>query len=249
MASLRIGLCFHESALSNEESFRDLDVVVFPELVDGGYQSLPGKSPHTESSSIFQSFRLLSQRRPLLVVAGTLFYRHRRSRPTNTNLVFHKGRVIHTYDKIHLFKPCNDHRYFRSGKRTGTFVYDAVPGRLRCGVVICYDIRFPEIVRSLALKRMNILFVPARWPVSRNDAWFTLLKARAIENQIFVVGCNAAGPEGGNSYIFGPEGEVLLSCEDGDIMRWADLDLSMLDRSRVLHNNMNDAVLLRKRGR
>ena len=96
---------------------------------------------------------------------------------------------------------------------------------------------------------MDILCVPARWPLLRNNAWFTLLKARAIENQIFVVGCNAVGSEGGNSYVFGPEGQVLLSSIDGGSIKRATLDLSLLEQARALHNNTAEAVVLRKGGR
>ena len=63
----------------------------------------------------------------------------------------------------------------------------------------------------LAREGIQLLLVPARWPAVRDDAWQTLLKARAIENQIFVAGCDAADSEGGYSYVFDPMGRLLLS--------------------------------------
>jgi len=92
---------------------------------------------------------------------------------------------------------------------------------IRAGVIICYDLRFPELTRMLALGGIQVLFIPARWPAIRNDAWQTLLKARAIENQIFVVGCNAPGKEGGLSYVFDPLGECLMTQARTWIKRFA----------------------------
>jgi predicted amidohydrolase len=111
----------------------------------------------------------------------------RAGKRTNTSIVFAHGRLIHRYDKIHLFHPTGDHRYFSTGSRVKTF---RLGGGLRAGIVICYDLRFPEITRALALQGMRLLLVPSRWPSIRDRAWKTLLRARAIENQIFVIGCN-----------------------------------------------------------
>jgi predicted amidohydrolase len=100
----------------------------------------------------------------------------------------------------------------------------------------------------MALLGMVILFVPARWPRKRDDAWRTLLKARAIENQIFVVGCNAVGEEGGNSYVFDPSGEELLSTTgDPEVPHHTvGIDLGRIAFARRLHRNLEEAVLLRR---
>jgi predicted amidohydrolase len=168
---------------------------------------------------------------------------------TNSALVFSRGRKIHRYDKIHLFRPCNDHIYFAAGRTTETFVFRTADGaRVRAGVEICFDLRFPELARMMALQGMVILFVPARWPKKRDDAWRTLLKARAIENQIFVVGCNAVGEEGGNSYVFDPSGEELLSTsgDPGVPSHTVEIDLGRIAHARRLHRNLEEAVLLRR---
>jgi omega-amidase len=153
---------------------------------------------------------------------------------------------VHRYDKMHLFKPAHDHAYFRAGKNAGTFTVSTTRGRVRAGVVICYDLRFPELIRAMASQAMEILFVPARWPRIRDDAWFTLLKARAIENQIFVVGCNARGVEGGYSYAFDPLGRMIFSNRHRSHQTLArfSLNLGRLKEARALHNNLRDAVLL-----
>jgi omega-amidase len=225
------------------------DFLVFPELVDSGYAGLgAGMPPHRAGSPLLGLFAQLSRDTASYCVAGSVAFSGSPSLVTNTSFVFHRGRIRHRYDKIHLFRPVNDHRYFRQGTRIGTFTAQVSGGRLRCGVVLCYDLRFPELIRAMALKGLEVLFVPARWPLERDQAWQTLLRARAIENQIFVVGCNALGREGGHSYVYGPSGEVLFSSRRSPARRMhvVRLDIRLLARARRFHRNLMDAVILHR---
>jgi predicted amidohydrolase len=221
---------------------------VFPELMDGGYAALyAGKTPHRPNDKWADSFRHYSRDTSSIIVAGSTYYRSSSGRSTNTSFVFRRGRIIHRYDKIHLFRPCRDHRYFVPGTSVGTFLFTRSRVRLRMGVIICYDLRFPELIRMQASAGMQLLVVPARWPSARDDAWSTLLKARAIENQIFVVGCNAPGKEGGASYVFGPEGELLFTNKGRKRQAAGEtvvLDLRHLSSARRLHQNIRDAMFL-----
>jgi omega-amidase len=249
MPSLRLGLCHDDGLLTRDPSaLRRLDIVVFPELMDGGYAALyAGKTPHRPDDEWVGTLRLSSRRASSLIVAGSTCYRSASGRSTNTSLVFRRGRIVHRYDKIHLFKPCRDHRYFTPGTSVGTFLFTRPPIRVRMGVIICYDLRFPELIRMQASAGMQLLIVPARWPSARDDAWSTLLKARAIENQIFVVGCNAQGNEGGASYVFGPEGEMLFTNKGSKrpaAVETVTLDLRRLAAARRLHQNIRDAKYL-----
>ena len=84
----------------------------------------------------------------------------------------------------------------------------------RLGVAICYDLRFPELFRKLALEGAEILCLPAEWPKPRQEHWRTLLRARAIENQLFVAAANCCGVQGkldffGMSLLLSPRGEIL----------------------------------------
>jgi omega-amidase len=227
---------------------RGSDVVVFPELVDGGYAALArGAGRHRLGDGLLASFARLTRRGGLACVAGSVLLQSGRG-GTNTSCVFRGGRLIHRYDKIHLFRPTGDTRYFRPGRRIGTFPLPGSRQRLRAGVILCYDLRFPELVRAMALQGLDVLFVPARWPRKRDLAWRTLLRARAIENQIFVVGCNGPGAEGGYSYVFGPLGEELFSSRGKTRQPFWSVRLPVrrLEESRGLHNNLRDALLLRR---
>jgi predicted amidohydrolase len=128
----------------------------------------------------------------------------------NTAYVMDCGRLAGKYRKIHLFSLMAEDRSFSGGD--SWLVTDTSVGRI--GVFICYDLRFPELARRLAVEGAEILVVPGEWPKPRDEHWRALLTARAIENQLFVVAANCCGVVGkldffGSSLIIGPKGEHL----------------------------------------
>jgi predicted amidohydrolase len=136
----------------------------------------------------------------------------------NTARVWDGGELRGTYRKIHLFSPNLEHRRHVAG--TEPCITATSLGRI--GVLICYDLRFPELSRYYFHHRAEILVVPGQWPEARAQHWRTLLRARAIENQLFVVGSNRTGQEAsqrngepmsfpGDGRIVDPTGEVLAS--------------------------------------
>jgi predicted amidohydrolase len=107
----------------------------------------------------------------------------------------------------------------------------------KMGVLICYDIRFPELARRLTLEGAEMLVVPAEWPHPRLDHWRTILKARAIENQLFVMAANRCGKQGmvrfcGNSMIVNPLGEVISEAGEREEAITAEIDLSIVTKYR-----------------
>ena len=251
MATLRVGLCLGHDVLATSVAVRRLrgtDFLIFPEMVDSGYAALKaGARPHRFGDPLLHTFADASRTLAHYCVAGSVFLKEPPPARSNTSLVFHRGRTIHRYDKIHLFRTSGDHRYFRPGTRIDTFTASLPCSRIRCGVIICYDLRFPELVRALALRGLDVLFVPARWPAVRDEAWRTLLRARALENQIFVVGCNAEGEEGGYSYVFDPLGKEVFSNRRAPRKRAnvVTLDLERLADAHKMHKNLGEAVVLR----
>jgi predicted amidohydrolase len=158
----------------------------------------------------------LSAELQVTVVGGG--YEARDGKLFNRALVADRGRVVGTYRKIHLFTPHGEAKQFTPGD--DPLVVDTSAGRL--GVLICYDIRFPELVRWLFYKKAEVLAVPAQWPQARTAHWRALLVARAIENQAYVLGCNRTGSEpslkggepllfSGDSRIVDPSGESLAA--------------------------------------
>ncbi len=252
MNTVRIGVAFTADVLSQsryDATLSSLDILLFPELVDGGYAALrQGRKPHSIGDDFVSILKKASTRFSCTIVAGSIFLKDKTPRPTNTSLVFRKGTRVHRYDKIHLFPPAGDRKYFgRGALQPKTFNLPMRRRSIRAGIVICYDIRFPELTRTLAQQGMRVLLVPARWPLVRDEAWQTLLKARAIENQIFVVGCNSQDKEGGYSYGFDPLGRMIFSNRRAPkkLLCSFQLDLSQLTAARSLHRNLQDAVFLR----
>jgi omega-amidase len=251
MNKIQAGFCFRPESLTGtgrDRGVEGMDLLVLPELADGGYAALAaGASPHSEGDGYFAAFATLTTHSPLCCIAGSACIADRSGRRTNSSLAFHRGKQVHRYDKIHLFKPTGDPRYFSPGSSFGTFSVTVRRRRIRLGVAICYDLRFPELIRAMAREGMEILIIPARWPKIRDEAWQTLLKARAMENQIFVLGCNATGREGGFSYAFDPAGRLIFSNRTGkarDVESFT-IDLGALAAARHLHDNLREALLLR----
>lgn len=244
---LHIVLAFDPGALDSIEA--PADVIMFPELVSGGYGALRTTGRYLSAADPgVGRFRAVSRRLHATCIAGSLPLEGARAARTNTSLVFRRGRLVHRYDKIHLFRPAGDERLFTAGSDLGLFRVGPHLRGPRAGTVICYDLRFPELSRFLVREGMDILFVPARWPAVRDEAWRTLLKARAIENQIFVVGCNAQGDEGGESYVFGPDGEQVFSTLEAGTapVHHLTLDMERLAQARSWLHTMDDARFLEK---
>jgi omega-amidase len=145
----------------------------------------------------------------------------------NTAVLFLKdGTLAGAYDKAHLFSVMKEDQYLSAGSHVDVFDTPWGPA----GFITCYDLRFPEWMRKLADRGARLVLVPAFWPDPRLDHWQVLLQARAIENQIFIAGCNrSADPEGlvfGYSAIYGPEGRSRIQAGREEALICTDLDLN-----------------------
>ncbi len=145
------------------------------------------------------------------------------------------------YRKIHLFDvKAPDREYLESGTiAPGTEIVTAKAAHTTLGLSVCYDVRFPELYRSLASRGAEVLAVPAAFTLQTGkDHWEVLLRARAIENQAFVVAPAQWGQKAdgrwtyGRSMIVDPWGTVLATCPDRDGYALAVLDLGYLERFR-----------------
>lgn len=154
---------------------------------------------------------------------------------TNTMYVVHRnGNIVCEYSKLHLFQLMDEHMYLQAGETMGLFSLDGTT----CAGVICYDIRFPEWIRAHALHGAEVLFVVAEWPLSRLHHWRTLLTARAIENQCYVVACNRAGKDpnnefAGHSLIIDPWGNILAEGDEQETVIVANIDINEVQDVRA----------------
>jgi omega-amidase len=210
------------------------DLIVFPEMWNTGYaldriQELADPNGERTKAMLTE----FARSRRVHIVAGSIAER-RGDAVTNTIYVFDReGNVTADYSKIHLFRLMDEEKHLTAGDRIGTMDIDGV----EAGMMICYDIRFPELARKLALGGAKVLFVPAEWPHPRLHHWKTLLTARAIENQMFVVACNRVGRSGdteffGHSLVLNPWGETLVEGDESERILQATLELDSVDRVR-----------------
>lgn len=213
------------------------DVVVLPELWTTGYFPTPLENfADTNAARTAEFISSLARELAINIVAGSVvaevggkFY--------NRCLVSNRaGKIIAAYDKAHLFSFAGEEKIFTAGSRIVTFELDGVS----CGVAICYDLRFPEFVRKIALQGVEILFIPAAWSLKRLKPRQILTRARAIENQIFVVFVNSSG----HSEIINPLGEILCESDTAEGNFTADIDLNSRKNFLETMNLIADRNLL-----
>jgi predicted amidohydrolase len=152
------------------------------------------------------------------------------------------GEIRALYRKIHMFDVEVEGRVYRESALEVAgeeIVLSASADGLELGLTICYDLRFPELYRILAVRGARVITVPAAFTLATTrDHWETLLRARAIENQAFMIAANQFGPHsagqhsGGRSMIVDPWGLVLAQAPDGECHITADLDLAGQRRIR-----------------
>lgn len=143
-------------------------------------------------------------------------------------IVSKEGEVLAKYTKIHPFSYGGENDKYYSGNE----ICVCGINEFKIAPFICYDLRFPEIFQ-IASKKAQIITVAASWPKAREEHWITLLKARAIENQCYIIGVNRVGSGGGLQYngssIFvSPNGEILNDVSSEEILIIKDIELSKI---------------------
>jgi predicted amidohydrolase len=188
------------------------DLAVLPEMWSCGFDNTNLKIHAEKTTDILQCLQQSAVKQHI-VIAGSLPEKMDRSIYNTLFIIDKDGHIAGRYRKIHLFSLTQEHKYFAAGKRA--IVCHTSIGNLGC--LICYDVRFPELSRTLALKGAQLLLLSAQWPIGRIRQWDLLIRARAVENQLFIVAANRSGQDpgisyGGHSGIFSPGGDALVVC-------------------------------------
>ncbi|MYW06494.1 carbon-nitrogen family hydrolase [Streptomyces sp. SID3343] len=177
--------------------------------------------------------------------AGSIIERGADANLYNTSLVFDPdGALRGTYRKIHRFG-------FTGGEATlisrGTETAQVRTPWAEVGLATCYDLRFPEMFRRILDAGAEVLVIPAAWPARRVEHWRVLARARAIENQMFVLACNTTGSQGGqamggHSMVIDPWGEIVAEAGTGQMVLTAEIDPALVAKTRedfpVLRNRV-----------
>lgn len=189
------------------------DLVVLPEMWTTSYTLEEiHQYADRDGDTVIPFLQVLAKTHNINIVGGS-FANNVGGEIYNTAVVINRsGEVVYQYDKVHLVPMLNEPKYLAGGKKVPeVFELDGV----KMGLIICYDLRFSEIIRPLALEGAEVLFVVAEWPISRIHHWKNVQVTRAIENQMFVVSCNNVGTYGndtfgGTSMVVDPWGETVI---------------------------------------
>lgn len=221
--------------MASRAAERGSDIVVFPELWPTGYdlENAAAYSTPTDKGIFARMSSLATENN--IHVLGSCLSLLGPGQFGNTAVFFDPdGEILGEYTKIHLFQLMDEHKYLSAGDRLTAV--DTKWGK--AGLAICYDLRFPELFRPYALSGVKVVFLPAEWPHPRLSHWQILLRARAIENQIYVVACNRVGSSKGTDFcghscIIDPWGEIVIEAGEDEEVLTAEIEVDEVEQVRA----------------
>lgn len=220
--------------MSREAARRRSDIVLFPELWSTGYDLENASRYATPTDEgIFAETAALARENKLSILGSCLSWQGE-GRFGNTAVLHDKqGTAVAEYSKTHLFRLMDEEKYLAAGDQLTLVETEWGMG----GLGICYDLRFPELFRRYALSGARMVLLPAEWPHPRLKHWQTLLRARAIENQMFVIACNRVGESKGTAFfghscIIDPWGETVIEAGETEVLLTATIDTAVVDQVR-----------------
>ncbi|KIL47502.1 carbon-nitrogen family hydrolase [Jeotgalibacillus campisalis] len=222
-----------------EKQFKQLkdqqyDLIILPELWTTGYDlTRLDEIGEIEAEESIEFLKRLAVLYRVHIIGGSVANKKKDSVFNTMIVVNDQGELIHLYDKLHLFKLMDEHKFLSAGEDSPSFDLASI----QFAGFICYDIRFPEWIRKPVLEGAEVIVVVAQWPQPRTVHWITLLRARAIENQSYVFACNRVGEDpknvfGGNSLIIDPWGEIIVQGSTDEKLLTAHIDMSLVKKTR-----------------
>jgi omega-amidase len=225
-------------------SIEKTEIVVLPEMFSTGFSMKPETMAETMDGPTVSWMKNIAQEKKI-IITGSIIIEEEGNYFNRLIWMLPNGQYGY-YDKRHLFAYAGEHEHYTPGSRR---LIAQVKG-WKLNLQICYDLRFPVWARqrneapllSETLQEpeseYDVLIYIANWPERRNHAWKTLLQARAIENQCFVIGVNRVGKDGndinhtGDSMAVDPMGEILVTSANDEFIHTITLDKTMLDTIR-----------------
>lgn len=222
------------------------DVIVLPEMFTTGFSMGASRLSEMMNMRTTKWLRQMADQTGALIMGSIIANVH--NRYYNRLLWMEPGGHLKTYDKRHLFRMANEQKTYAAGE---SLLIGQWKGWRICPL-ICYDLRFPVWSRNrydITTKRLayDVLIYVANWPAARIDAWDTLLKARAIENNSYVIGVNRVGQDGngieynGHSSFVSPKGENMFTSEESEVVKTIELNANSLQAFRDRFPSFLDA--------
>ena len=220
--------------------------VILPELWVSGAFSEKSYSNKSILENLIAIAEIQSSQNLPSDVIGSFLVQSETGKIYNRMINIGQNSETSTYDKVHTFGfDSIEAQLVESGTEISTM---SLNGHI-FGLAICYDLRFPELFRKMVRNGMEVLIITASWPLSRISHWRSLLVARAIENQIFVIGVNAVGLQGqtklgGHSMIVSPTGEILHELGEDPLISNFEINLELVANVRDSFPVLKDIKIL-----
>lgn len=221
-------------------------LLIFPELCSCGFSMNTGEVCEDAEGPSYTFFSDLARRHRCYVIAGIASKIEGSSRGANEAVCFQPdGSELSRYRKVHPFPLAEEGEHYLAGDDAVIFEING----WKIAPIICYDLRFPELFRIAAARGAEVFPVIANWPTPRVEHWLTLLKARAIENQAYVLGVNRCGTDPnldypGSSLIVGPMGEEIAKAGAEAACLSVSLERGPFDEWRATFPTLGDMKLI-----
>jgi len=222
------------------------DLIALPELFDNGFTLNTRESCDTDGKTL-AFLAQLAQDTGCIVHGSRAIMLPESDRALNCATVMapESAAPICEYHKIHPFSIGKELEAYQGGTELFQYTLGTNESMIRVCPAVCYDLRFPELFRKGALDGAEMFVLGANWPIARQHHWRALLIARAIENQVFVLGINRCGDDpnlhyGGGTIAVGPKGEILGELDDTQSVLSVDIDPSQVHQWRERFQVFND---------
>jgi len=222
----------------------DEELIIFPEMTLTGFTMQAEKHAEEIDGLGMQYFMTLAKKYKKHIIAGIIEYDE--GKIYNSSFHFDtNGIIMARYRKVHPFSMAKEDKHFSAGSE----IVVTQINKIKIGLAVCYDLRFPELYRLYGKEKVDVLVTIANWPVPRIEHWKTLLKARAIENLCYSVGVNRSGDDPYNKYngfsaVFDPAGKELALVENDERIISVEIDFEKVKETRDKFQFLNDMKLI-----
>ena len=259
VAAVQMDIAWHDRSINHSKVRRlaaqakdaGADLLILPEMFSTGFSMDTSITAEPFEGATPSLLRSLARDLDMAVVGGFVLANDRKGLQNVSLAVDRHGKDLALYAKIHLISLLDEDTSYEPGDMPVPFDLEGIP----TACFVCYDLRFPELFLSVA-DECELILVIASWPVVRQTHWDILLRARAVENQCFVIGVNRVGQGGGHTFtggsaIIDPLGQVLAHGGERETLLLADIDMAKVAEVRSTMPFLKDRRphLLEKRWR
>jgi len=233
-------------ALANITRAADADLVILPEIWNVGFMSFDRYESEAEERDgpTLTALRQAARANDIFLHTGSFVEKDGGRFFNSSYLLAPDGEIVANYRKIHLFGyNSKETQILTPGKKV--VVADTPLGKI--GMATCYDLRFPELFRRMAEQGAALFLICSAWPYPRLEHWIIFNRARALENQCFLVSANSVGPNLGTTFVghsmmVNPWGVILASGGDEEVILKSEIDPAEVDSARKRFSAYNDRV-------